>query len=141
MIKTAVFVGCAIFCSAVLADEPAISLTQTQSPVALYRLFPTSNMYTFLKLNTETGAITRIQWGFDQAHTFEVRLCGGCNQTAEAPHARPGRFTLYPTENFYTFILVDQATGQTWEVAWSTGGNGSVNPIHEIPASDLKQGQ
>ena len=30
-----------------------------------------------------------------------------------------GRFTLYPTENMWTFILLDQIDGGTWQVQWS----------------------
>ena len=31
-----------------------------------------------------------------------------------------GRFTLYPTQNYYNFILLDQINGRTWQVQWST---------------------
>jgi hypothetical protein len=30
------------------------------------------------------------------------------------------RFTLYPTQNMYNFILLDQLNGRTWQVQWST---------------------
>lgn len=30
------------------------------------------------------------------------------------------RFTLYPTQNMYTFILLDQLDGRVWQVQWST---------------------
>jgi hypothetical protein len=30
-----------------------------------------------------------------------------------------GRFTLYSTENVYTFILLDQLEGKMWQVQWS----------------------
>ena len=29
------------------------------------------------------------------------------------------RFTLYPTENMYNFILLDQINGKTWQAQWS----------------------
>jgi len=29
------------------------------------------------------------------------------------------RFTLYPTQNIFTFILLDQLDGRTWQVQWS----------------------
>ncbi len=29
------------------------------------------------------------------------------------------RFALYPTQNIYTFILLDQVDGRTWQVQWS----------------------
>ena len=33
---------------------------------------------------------------------------------------RNGRFFLYPTQNMYNFILLDQIDGRTWQVQWST---------------------
>ena len=27
---------------------------------------------------------------------------------------------LYPTQNMWTFILLDQTDGRTWQVQWST---------------------
>lgn len=30
-----------------------------------------------------------------------------------------GRFFLYPTQNFYNFILLDQLDGRVWQVQWS----------------------
>ena len=33
---------------------------------------------------------------------------------------RNGRFFLYPTENIYNFLLLDQIDGRTWQVQWST---------------------
>ena len=31
-----------------------------------------------------------------------------------------GRFTLYPTQNHYNFMLLDQIDGRVWQVQWST---------------------
>jgi hypothetical protein len=30
-----------------------------------------------------------------------------------------GRFTLYSTQNIYTFILLDQLNGKIWQAQWS----------------------
>ena len=30
-----------------------------------------------------------------------------------------GRFELYPTQNSWNFILLDQIDGRTWQVQWS----------------------
>lgn len=37
----------------------------------------------------------------------------------EANYAKPGRFFLYPTENTYNFILLDQIDGRVWQVQWN----------------------
>lgn len=119
-----------------LADDgPTISLTQTQSPVALWRLFPTSNMYTFIELNTQNGTMFKLQWGLSDGMRYQVPICGLCNEAKEAPGARPGRFTLYPTENIYQFILLDQVTGEAWQVQWTD--KGTVIPLVVIPYSAL----
>jgi hypothetical protein len=44
----------------------------------------------------------------------------------------PGRFTLYPTSNMYTFILLDQVDGGTWQVQWAIEAiNRLVLPISD----------
>jgi hypothetical protein len=37
-----------------------------------------------------------------------------------------GRFTLYSTQNIYTFILLDQIEGKMWQVQWSIEPEGRV---------------
>ena len=40
------------------------------------------------------------------------------------------RFTLYPTQNIYTFILLDQFDGRAWQVQWSIDPeNRGITPI------------
>lgn len=42
-----------------------------------------------------------------------------------------GRFKLYPTENIYTYILLDRISGDTYQVQWSQEfGNRLVIPIN-----------
>lgn len=41
-----------------------------------------------------------------------------------------GRFTLYPTENIYNFLLLDQIDGDVYQVQWSMDEkNRGVVPI------------
>jgi len=41
-----------------------------------------------------------------------------------------GRFTLYPTENMYNFLLLDQIDGYVYQVQWSMEAkNRGVIPI------------
>ena len=41
-----------------------------------------------------------------------------------------GRFTLYPTENIYNFLLLDQIDGYVYQVQWSMEAkNRGVIPI------------
>ena len=96
----------------------------TQDPSAPYSLFSTQNIYTFLKLDTRAGRIWQVQWG-DSDHRFETPL----NLKPLASKGSPGRFTLYPTGNVYTFMLLDQETGDTWYVQWGKPENRFVIPI------------
>ena len=81
-----------------------------------YRLFQTNNNWTFLKLDTRNGIITHVQYSVD-GDAFEYPL--NSLPLAEGDDAKPGRFFLYPTENTYNFILLDQIDGRVWQVQWS----------------------
>jgi len=85
----------------------------TQNPNTPYRLFNAQDTYTLLKLDTRTGQIWQVQWG-DKDHRFIESI----NLKTLVSGGKPGRFTLYPTSNIYTFILLDQEIGDTWQVQW-----------------------
>lgn len=85
----------------------------TQSPDAPFRLFSTRNIYTFLKLDTRDGRIWQVQWG-EKDYRFTEPL----STRSLTSSGRPGRFTLYPTGNINTFMLLDQDTGEVWHVQW-----------------------
>ena len=94
-----------------IAPEPS------QDPKAAYRLFKTMNMWTFIKLNTITGQMWQIQYGFENDNRGSYVL-NSLNLASKKKQIL-GRFTLYPTSNMYTFILLDQIDGNTWQVQWS----------------------
>lgn len=83
----------------------------------IWKLFPTINMWTFLKLNTRNGMIFQLQYDVQGKNRMESIL----NPTilAEGKDAIIGRFTLYPTQNSWTFILLDQIDGRAYQVQWS----------------------
>ena len=85
---------------------------------ARYRLFATDNIYTFLELDTSTGQIFQVQWNTEKNHRLKV-LLSVLSRVPEGEEPTPGRFFLYPTTNLYTFILLDQVNGETWQVQWS----------------------
>jgi len=105
------------------APEPS------QLPTAPYRLFKTSNMWTFLKLDTVTGKMWQIQFDVQGDNRGSVVL--NSQDLTNGKEGTPGRFTLYTTSNIYTFILVDQIDGRTWQVQWSMEkDNRLVMPIY-----------
>ena len=81
-----------------------------------FRLFQTNNRWTFLKLDTRTGEIKHDQYSTDgEAMQYDLNNI----PLAEGEDAKPGRFFLYPTENTFNFILLDQIDGRVWQVQWN----------------------
>ena len=81
-----------------------------------YRLYQTNNRWTFLKLDTRTGIINHVQYSI-QGNAMQYSL--NDMPLVEEENAKPGRFFLYPTENTYNFILLDQIDGRVWQVQWN----------------------
>lgn len=81
-----------------------------------FRLFQTNNRWTFLKLDTRNGKITHVQYSTD-GKAMEYPLNSVSLVVDEL--AKPGRFFLYPTENTYNFLLLDQEDGRVWQVQWN----------------------
>lgn len=119
------FFGLLSFC-----QEKQITALGQDNPNASYRLFPTTNMWTFLKLNTEDGRIWQVEYALNNEGRFETYL--NLIPLATGSQKKPGRFTLYPTQNMWTFILLDTINGSTWQVQWSQNANERVI----LPISD-----
>ena len=90
---------------------------QHHNPVP-YRLFPTQNIWTFIKLDTRTGQMWQVQFSMKTESRFITNL--NMQSLVSKDNEVNDRFTLYPTHNMYTFILLDQLLGNTWQVQWST---------------------
>ena len=60
--------------------------------------------------------ITMVQFSVeDNEKQFEYEL----SNVAHCNNTTLGRFILQPTENIYNFIMLDQVSGQTYQVQWS----------------------
>jgi len=92
------------------------SISQSQSS-DVYQLFPTDNMWTFIKLNTRNGRLWQVQFDVRGSARFEVVLWEFAQVSRE--NEANGRFTLYPTDNMYNFLMLDQIDGRVWQVQWS----------------------
>lgn len=94
----------------------------------VYRLFPTQNMWTFIKLNTRNGQMWQVQFSMKTETRFVSILSSVALVTTD--QEQNDRFTLHATQNMYTFILLDQIDGRTWQVQWSTDSSSrAVVPI------------
>ncbi len=81
-----------------------------------YRLYQTNNCWTYLKLDTRTGVIMHVQYSiYGDAMQYELNN----KPLADGEDAKLGRFFLYPTENNFNFILLDQIDGRVWQVQWN----------------------
>jgi hypothetical protein len=104
----------------------------SQNPSAIYRLYPTQNMYIYLRLDTRYGQIDMVQWSTDPANRVYTTLSDK-NLLPSGQDVKAGRFTLYSTTNIYNFILLDQNNGNMWQVQWSIEPiNRMVVPINKI---------
>lgn len=109
---------CLAICTSSFAqDKNMISSLGMDNPNATYRLFPTTNMWTFLRLNTQDGRIWQIQYDINGSNRFVSSL--NTEALVSDEDRKDGRFTLYPTQNMWTFILLDTVDGRTWQVQWS----------------------
>ncbi len=96
-----------------------------------YRLYKTTNIYNFIQLDTVTGKMWQIQYAIDNGHRGAMVING--EDLAKGKKATVGRFALVPTENIWTFILIDQIDGGTWQVQWSIeDGKRFVMPIMKV---------
>lgn len=104
---------------------------EVQNSNSAYELYPTENMYNFLKLNTSDGRITQVQYSINKDEArFECSL--NSIPMVDASQAQNGRFKLYPTQNIYTFLLLDTINGRTWQVQWSLGNKAVRGIVGEI---------
>ena len=110
--------------SAASVAEDAPLPEPTQNPTAAYRLFRTQNIYTLLKLDTRTGLVWQVQWGTDDDHRFVAPISSTplipLGKTSHPTILKAGRFTMSPTSNIFTFLLLDQENGRTWQVQWNS---------------------
>lgn len=117
--------------------KPAISVMNQPT----YRLFPTENIWSFIKLNTINGKMWRVQYsvkGFQYRFEDELNAESLLNATDKQII---GRFTLIKTSNLWNFILLDQVGGRTWQVQWSPDKDKNmVIPISSAEVTAMQNG-
>lgn len=96
-------------------SEVPVQNISTDSAV-VYRLFSTRNKWTYIKLNTRNGQMWQVQYSLEDNNREDpLSLITRVSKEEE----KNGRFFLYPTQNIYNFILLDQLDGRVWQVQWS----------------------
>lgn len=82
-----------------------------------FKMYATENMWNFIKLDTKTGKIWQVQFDVNGSNRFTSDI--NSLPLIESTEMMNGRFELYPTQNIYNFILLDQIDGRTWQVQWA----------------------
>ena len=94
------------------------SFAPTPTPSApTYQLFPTQNIFTFVLLNTTDGRAWQVQYAMGDAVALRLEI--STERLSGDSEPRAGRFNLLPTQNMFTFMLIDQDTGRTWQLQWN----------------------
>ena len=78
-----------------------------------YRFYQTDNIHNQLRLNTKTGEVYQIQ---NDGQSFLIHRATTPN------NERTDRYTLFKTQNMWTYILLDKWTGKLWQCQYSTKG-------------------
>lgn len=89
----------------------------SQDESAIWRLYKTDNMWVYLQLNTMNGTICLLQYSLEELGGIYGII--NFQDLVKDNNYFPGRFTLYPTENMFNYILLDQFNGNSWQVQWS----------------------
>ena len=105
--------------------QSGISEKQVNIEDARFVMFPTENMWTFLKLDSQNGKIWQVQYSVDE-NDFRGEIELNNKSLVSGDKTQNGRFTLYPTKNMFNFILLDQVDGRMWQVQWSTKEDGRL---------------
>lgn len=93
-----------------------------------FRIFKTHNTWTHLLLDTRDGRVWQVQHTVDK-NSYRGRLPINERPLA-SPAGKPGRFTLYPTQNIWNFLLLDTESGNIWQCQFSLERDGRfLSPI------------
>ena len=103
-----------------LAEGPVEVRNWFQQDIsAPYRLFSTTNVNTLIALETSTGRVYQVHPGIGADSTQGVIAINNLDLAPSGVPRTEGRFTLYPTSNVFSFVLVDQITGAMWRIQWN----------------------
>ena len=115
-----------------LESKDLLRFGNYQSPTpAKFRLYPTSNRYTYLRLNTTNGFIDIVQYSTTNAEDRMIYpLSISPPLMSLFNNGTLDRYTIYPTQNVYNFLLLDQVEGNTYQVQWSQ--DSTMRGVEEI---------
>lgn len=124
LIRAMVLVTAITFGAPAEADEPLEMWSPFQQDMsAPYRVFPTTNINTLLVLGTADGRLYQVHPGIGENALEGVQTLNARDLSPDGEPKTPNRFTLYPTKNIFSFLLVDQINGKFWRIQWNYDEN------------------
>ena len=87
-----------------------------EETVGKFKLYKTSNIWTFLKLDTSSGEIWQIQFSVNENLQSEMPI--NIVKLAFGDDMQNGRFQIYNTKNHFNFLLLDSVDGSLWQFQW-----------------------
>jgi hypothetical protein len=100
----------------VLGDAAQIVRTDTAYP---FLLVPTTNIWTQLLIDTATGRVWQVQFSLSDNAPAGKWVINDSILLPPRSNPKNGRFALYPTQNMYTFLLLDRQDSRIWQLQWS----------------------
>lgn len=95
-----------------------------------YKLYPTENIYTVIKLNTRNGKVYQVQIGMNK-NSSKAELTVNDIALVTPNEEKDGRFELQKTGNMYNFVMLDRINGRLWQVQWNPSPDGRfITPIY-----------
>jgi hypothetical protein len=116
--KKFIFILFAMLLTANIAKGQVDKSAAIQDSTHVYQLYPTENMWAFIKLDTSSGQIWQVHFAINDDSSRSEEILS-MTRLAVGSEAKAGRFALYPTKNMFNFILLDKKDGRTWQVQWS----------------------
>ena len=115
-----------------IKENDLVRISNYQSPTpAKFRLYPTANRYTYLRLNTTNGFIDIVQYSTTEERERMIYPLSVYPVVMDFFNIGTlDRFTIYPTQNVYNFLLLDQVYGNTYQVQWSQ--DSTMRGVEEI---------
>lgn len=87
-----------------------------------YRLFKTQNMWNQLLIDTRDGRVWQVAFTIDKdGYRGKVPIN---SSPLVNPPGTVGRFTLYPTQNLWTYLILDTEEGAVWQCQFSLEKDG-----------------
>lgn len=96
-----------------------------------YRLFRTDNMWSYVLLDTSDGRLWHVTFTTDRGAQLKIPI--NDKALVARTSAKISRFTLYPTDNLWNFLLLDQDDGRVWQCQFTMeAANRFCVPISEV---------